>query len=96
MLVLYALWGLLHAGSAPLPPEIMAAGAGQNLGPMFQSVKDLTTLIAMIVYATVAIAAILGQGWAAWYYFSREKHVRRYLAETPAWVAQLQRAAPRA
>jgi hypothetical protein len=94
MLVLYALWGLLHASSAPLPPELLAAGAGQNLGPMFQSAKDIATLIAMIVYATVAVAAILGQGWAAWYYFSRGKYIRRYVVETPAWVADLQRAAP--
>jgi hypothetical protein len=95
MLVLYALWGLLHVGSAPLPPEVVAAGAGRDLGPMFQSAQDLAKFIAMVVYATVAIAAVLGQGWAAWYYFSREKYIRRYAAETPRWVTELQRAAPR-
>jgi hypothetical protein len=96
MLVLYALWGLLHAGSAPLPPEVMSAGARQSLGPMFQSAQELAKLIAMVVYATVAVAAVLGQGWAAWYYFSREKYVRRYEADTPQWIADLQRVAPRA
>jgi hypothetical protein len=94
MLVLYALWKLMHAGDAPLPPEVLAAGAGANLGPMLQSVQDLTRLIMVVVYATVALVAVVGQGWMAWYYFSRQSHIRRYVAQTPAWIANLQRITP--
>lgn len=91
MVVLYAIWGLFHAGSNALPPEVLAAAGGQDIGPMLRSAEDLARMIAILVYATVAFAAVLGQGWAAWYYFSREKYVRGYLAQTPQWIADLQR-----
>jgi hypothetical protein len=34
---------------------------------------------------------MLVQGSTAIYYFSRKKHSRKYLTETPDWIQQMQR-----
>ena len=59
---------------------------------MLAPVEDLTRMLSVAVYGGVIAFALFAQGGMALYYFTRGKHVRAYLAETPAWVVTVQRA----
>jgi hypothetical protein len=43
------------------------------------------------VYSVLIAIAVVVQGGAAAYYWSRRKHLRAFLASTPAWVVELMR-----
>ena len=44
-----------------------------------------------LVYGAVILGAALFQGLLSRYYFLREKPLREYLEETPAWIVELQK-----
>jgi hypothetical protein len=80
----WSLWNSLHA-----PSEL----AGHpELQQVLGDVGSLETSINVAVYVSVMLAAILGPGLTAIYYRSRAKHLDAYLAETPQWILDLQRA----
>ncbi len=55
------------------------------------SVDNLLKLGAIAVYGALIVGTLIFQGLNAIYYFTRAKLLRAYLAETPAWVVELQR-----
>ena len=91
LLVGYSAWSIGCAFVGPNPyedilrsnPDVAALSPG-SLGSLYITVT-------LAVYGGVIIAATLMQGLNAWYYFSREKHVRAYLDETPKWVVDVHR-----
>jgi hypothetical protein len=44
------------------------------------------------VYGSVILAAILGPGLTAVYYYTRRRYIEQYLTQTPQWIIDLQRA----
>ena len=46
--------------------------------------------IVVAVYGGVIVLSALFQGGTALYYFSRRRHVEDFIAETPAWVRDVQ------
>jgi hypothetical protein len=55
-------------------------------------VDTLVRHIVVVIYGTVIAISIVSQGLTALYYFTRRKHIEVYLAETPQWIRELQRA----
>jgi hypothetical protein len=91
LLVAYAVWRIYSVLTGPGEYAAYAASDPQ-LGQMLKPVEDLTRLISLAVYAAVVAVAVFFQGGMALYYFTRAKHVRDYLAQTPAWVIAVQQA----
>lgn len=89
-IVAYAGWmlgvGLLGANpyQEMMQSEPMAA---QTLG----NIDGLYKMLQLAVYGGLIVGTIIFQGLNAFYYFTRAGVLRGYLAETPAWVLQLQR-----
>ena len=86
LLCAYAAWRIyeyLHGPS--LYPELAAADpkVGKRFDDMFRS-------IGVAIYGCLIIFAILAQGSAAIFYFSREKHLKAYRERTPGWILQMQ------
>lgn len=92
LLLGYAAWGLYHALGAPMMAMDPALAASPEVAAMMRPYEGLARLISLVVYVTLAVVAVFGQGGAAWYYASRGKYIREYVQHTPAWIIQLQRA----
>lgn len=85
---MFGLWNVLY-GPDPLAETLrQAPEAAEMLAPY----SDLIRLTGIAIYAGVACVAIFAQGGMALYYFSRTKHVRAYLAQTPQWLIDFLRA----
>ena len=90
LIIAYSVWQIVrvltgdgHYAQA-IAAEPMLADA---LGP----VEHLYTSISLAIYAMLIVGTILFQGGIAWYYFSRAKHLRAYVGQTPAWLTDLLR-----
>ena len=66
--------------------------ANPQLASMLGPVGDLHKTVTLAVYGTVAMLSCVFQGSTAAYYFTRSRHLRAYVKETPDWVLDLQRA----
>ena len=62
-----------------------------KLKAMFGSIAKLRRLLALGIYGGLILATVVFQGLTAGYYFSRVRHVRDYVRQTPPWVVDLQR-----
>jgi len=90
LIVAYSAWMLAVALLGPNPyAEIMRQEplAADMLG----NIGDLYTKMSIAVYGALILGSLLFQGINALYYFTRAELLRSYLAETPAWVVELQR-----
>ena len=90
LIVAYAAWmmgvGLLEANPYE---EVMQREPAtvQMLGDIGSLYKTLT----VAVYGALIVGTLIFQGLNSLYYFTRAQILRGYLAETPAWVVELQR-----
>jgi hypothetical protein len=87
MLVAYGLWqlvGVLRAGKS--------GGMSTGDPALDATVQELNYLVGSLLYGGVALLGVLGPGLTAVYYISRGRVVKRFLAETPAWVVEVLRA----
>jgi hypothetical protein len=91
LILLYGLWNLHAEMAHPVSdfPDLSPADA-QVLGQMDSSVTGLTHEIMVLLYGSM-IAAAAAEAGMAFYYHSRGELVRRYLAETPAWIITMQK-----
>lgn len=66
--------------------------AAPEMAPMLE--QDLATYRMMVVafYLILIAAVVAAQGGTALYYASRARHLRDYIARTPAWVRDMQTA----
>jgi hypothetical protein len=58
---------------------------------MGSSVTGLTHQIMLLLYGSLIVAAAVEAGMA-WYYYSRGRYLREYLARTPTWILNMQKA----
>ncbi len=63
-----------------------------ELAEMLEPMQGLIQSITLATYALILIVGVAAQGLTAWYYFSRKPHLDAYLAQTPDWVIDLERA----
>ena len=91
LLAAYAVWKIYRelTGAGDYA-EIAATDA--QLAEMLKPVESLTRLFTLAVYGGLVAFAALAQGGMALYYFTREKHVRAYVTQTPPWVITVQQA----
>ncbi len=85
VIILYCLWSMYAA----------THGQGIDLGQLETLIgptEDLVRTLALTVYGAVIAATVLFQGLNARYYFVRMRLLEAYLAETPSWIVDLQRA----
>jgi hypothetical protein len=73
----------------------MLGPGGQSTGDaeMDAMMGNLYGSLSYVLYGGVAVVGVVGPGLTAWYYFTREKLVRKMVEETPAWVIAAMRAA---
>jgi hypothetical protein len=87
MLIAYAGYELMSTLREPI--NLSSYGADPQVAAQIQSMERP---LAIIVYVSVMIAAILGPGLTAIYYYTRAKYIDRYVQNTPTWILDLQRA----
>ena len=94
MIIVYCLW-MMFAGLTSEGPFAAEIAAKPELAQVLDSVDGLDQmykLVILAVYGSVIVLSVIFQGWNAYYYFSRRKHVEQYVCETPSWVIDVQRA----
>jgi hypothetical protein len=92
LLFAYAAWRLsvvLRGGGSEYASII---ASDPDLAKMLGPIEGLTRMIMTTVYATLMAVGVFGQGSLALYYFTRRAHLRVYLAHTPPWIIEMQRA----
>ena len=88
LLIGYAAWGLYNALLGPDPLAATIAAAPET-AELLAPYSGFARMISAAVYVGVALIAVFAQGGTAWYYFTREKYVRAYREQTPAWIVEL-------
>jgi hypothetical protein len=93
-IVAYCLWMLYTSltGGNPLAELKASPEMGEVLGIDGGGFDVLYRQIVVGFYGVVILLSVIFQGWNAYYYFTRRRHVEDYLVQTPAWVRELQRA----
>lgn len=93
MIIIYALSKLVPMMLGR--PSAMAADlASDPMTSQLIDTRDYTHMINMIymaVYAGLIVYAICSMGILSLYYFTRIKHIRSYLQQTPPWIIDMQR-----
>jgi len=92
LLIIYSTWRIYS--------ELSGKGEMAEIGndPMVaQTLKDsgitqLVTMTVIAIYSGLIAIAICAQGGLAIYYFTRVKHIRKHLAQTPQWIIEMQKA----
>ncbi|HEV8290375.1 MAG TPA: hypothetical protein VGP94_00560 [Tepidisphaeraceae bacterium] len=86
LLVVYAIWQIYEHLHGPARfAEITQADA--RVGKRFE---DMFRSLAVAIYGCLIIFAIVAQGGAALFYFTREKYLKDYRQRTAAWILQMQ------
>ena len=92
MVSLYCCWGIWQAVAGPSPYDSYLAQGGST-AEMIGQIDNLNRAITTAFYAGLLCATVVAQGFAALYYFSRRRHMVRYLSDTPGWVVETLRIA---
>lgn len=95
---LYQSW-LVAVGGSELVNEVMTQlGGGPDSADLMRAAgwdpnqfRHTVVNLAYGLYAALIVGTIVVQGLTALYYARRERQLRQYLVETPAWVVELQR-----
>jgi len=93
LIIVYCLW-MLFVSCASAGPFAAQVETNPELADAAGSLNQFDQLykgIAAIVYGTVIVLTVIFQGLNALYYFTRCKHVKAYVQETPEWVLDIQR-----
>jgi hypothetical protein len=91
LLTAYAAWSMYAVAYGPAATSTMSADE-RELATMLGPVDELSRQIQYVIYGIVILVAVFGQGSLALYYFSRARHVRAYLEQTPPWIIEMQKA----
>jgi len=75
------------SGIARASPYAALSQADAHMGKRFE---DMARSLTVGVYGCLIIFAIVAQGGAALFYFTREKYLKDYRQRTPAWILQMQ------
>jgi len=88
LLILYAGYNLLFP--TPLPTEVIANNAELKAAGI--DMGSLQSMLNQVVYFALIAVAVGVQGSTALFYFRRTKMIESYLAHTPPWIVQMQKA----
>jgi hypothetical protein len=90
VLILYCIVSLVQnqhsSGASPDLDQLLS-----QLGASAADVRDQLPSLWTILYASVIALTLIIQGGTARYYWSRRKHLSRYIEQTPDWIQQMQR-----
>jgi hypothetical protein len=92
LLAAYAVWRLITVNRGGAVSALVGQIDPQIVQMLGSDLDDLVRQLSLLVYGTLIGVAVFGQGGMALYYATRGKLVRRYVAETPLWIVQIQRA----
>lgn len=87
LVVVYCLWQLYSSLAHPNPQ--MA-----ELEELVGIEPELVAQLTILVYGSVMVITAVAQGLLSRWHFAREKQLKTYLEETPAWIVTLQKSAP--
>ncbi len=87
MVVLYCSWGVWQAVAGPSPYESYLAQGGK-VAELIEPIDNLNRAVMAIFYVGLLCLSAIAQGCTAVYYFSRRRHMVRYLDETPDWIVE--------
>jgi hypothetical protein len=93
MITAYCLW-TLHTSLSETGEVAAQLRSYAELDAVLGSAGGFESLYRQIVlylYSGVIALSALFQGGTALYYFSRRRHIEEYVAETPAWVREIER-----
>lgn len=88
----YCMWSLYTSlnSANSISAELEAySNLDSSLGSL-QGIDTLARQVTIVLYGTVIALSCGFQGLNAVYYFTRRKHIESYVADTPAWVRELQ------
>jgi len=86
LLAVYAIWQIYEELHGPSRYAALSQ-ADAHMGKRFE---DMARSLTVGVYGCMIIFAIIAQGGAALFYFTREKYLKDYRQRTPAWILQMQ------
>jgi hypothetical protein len=91
-IILYAVWQIVSSltGGGQYA-ELIAQSP--ELGTMLRPMESMIRKLEVGTYAVVIVGTVAMQGGTALYYWTRRKHLKEYLEQTPEWAIQIQRAA---
>jgi hypothetical protein len=89
LLIVYAVWRL-YATSRPGAISSQLGLDDPQVASMLAPAEDLTRLLMRAIYGGLIAVAVFFQGGLAWYYHTRARMLRKYLADTPPWILTLQ------
>jgi hypothetical protein len=92
LLLIYAVWRTVDILHHPATASSLGATEAELDAAGMGNIANLEQSMMLAVYGSLMAIAVFGQGSMALYYFTRRKHVQTYLAETPPWITQMQRA----
>lgn len=92
-LIIYAAWSIYStfAGPSPYATALGDVGPDSPGAGLITSIEGLHTTITLMLYGGLIVGSMIFQGATAAYYFTRARHIRAYLAETPQWIQQFER-----
>ncbi len=90
MIFLYAGWSLIHALSTS---SLASVGGSTGDARVDAMITEMSFLISVSLYSSVAVLGVVVPGLTAWYYFSRARLLRDLRAHTPDWVVETLRIA---
>ncbi len=94
LLLLYGGWGLFQALVAASPYEPYLSGGGR-MAEILEPIDRLNRTVMVAFYVLVLCAGVTAPACGSVYYFTRRRHVVRFLANTPKWVVETIRIATR-
>ena len=65
---------------------------GPEVAQFMAGYAGMVDAISYLIYGTLALVAIFGQGGTALFYLSRKKYIEAYATQTPQWIIQAQQA----
>jgi hypothetical protein len=86
LLAAYSIWRIYQELNGPSPYAVLTQ-ADAKVGRRFE---DMFRSLTVAIYGSLIIFAILAQGGAALFYFTREKYIKAYRQRTPGWIVQMQ------
>jgi len=87
LLAMYSIWKIYQELHGPSPFNMLSQ-ADPHMGKKFE---DMAHSLSIAIYGCLIIFAVIAQGGAALFYFTREKYLRDYRQRTPAWILQMQK-----
>jgi hypothetical protein len=95
IVVLYCLWAIHTnlSGASAVSVELQAYSELESALGSLSGIETLARQLVVAFYGSVIALSIVFQGINALYYFTRRKHVEAYIANTPAWIRELQTSA---